>query len=72
MHVRRANQCSASGNCGENNTLQKVENCMSRVSEELDQSAGWDWNDAPNDICSSQYGFRPNWTGCDSSWAADW
>jgi hypothetical protein len=71
-HVGRANQCSASGNCRENDTLQKVNDCMSRVDEERDQSAGWDWNDSPNDICSSAYGFLPNWSGCDSSWAADW
>lgn len=72
MHVRRANQCSASGNCGENDTLSEVDSCMQNVAEELDQYSGWDWEDPPNNICDSGYAFLPNWTGCDSTWAADW
>jgi hypothetical protein len=73
MRVRQRNQCSASGNCNENNTRAKVTSCMSgSIQQTLDQYAGWDWNNPPDDICSSGYGFRPNWTQCDSTWQAEW
>jgi hypothetical protein len=49
-----------------------VNTCMSSVDETRDQYSGWDWENPPDDICSAAYGFRPQWTGCDSSWAADW
>jgi hypothetical protein len=72
LHVGRANQCSGSGNCGENDTFAEVQACMQNIDEELDQYSGWDWDDAPNDIDSSEYHFEPNWTGSDGSWAAQW
>ena len=73
MRVRHKNQCSASGNCGENNTRAEANACMSgSIDETRNQCAGWDWNNPPDNICSSEYGFQPNWTNCDSSWQADW
>ncbi len=72
MHVRLANQCSASGNCGENDTLNEVNQCMNPIEQERDQYSGWDWEDPPDDVCSNGYRFLPNWTNCDSSWAGDW
>jgi hypothetical protein len=73
FRVERGNQCSAVGNCNENNTLQKVNACMQgNVSEEKNQYAGWDWQDPPDNICDPGYGFAPNWSNCDSSWAARW
>lgn len=73
LRVQLGNQCSASGNCDENDTLQKVNACMQgNVDEEKNQYAGWDWNDSDDNVCSASYGFRPNWTNCDSTWAARW
>jgi hypothetical protein len=72
MHVRLANQCSSSGDCSENDTLNEVNQCMSSIDQERDQYSGWDWQDPPDDVCNSGYRFLPNWTNCDSSWAADW
>jgi hypothetical protein len=45
---------------------------MASVDETKDQYSGWDWNDPPDNICDLGYGFQPNWSNCDSSWAADW
>jgi hypothetical protein len=45
---------------------------QNNVDEELNQHAGWDWNDSPDNICDSDYGFSPNWDHCDQSWAARW
>jgi hypothetical protein len=72
MHVRLANQCSASGSCSENDTLNEVNQCMNPIAQERDQYSGWDWEDPPDDVCSNGYRFLPNWSNCDSSWAADW
>jgi len=73
MHVRQKNQCGASGNCSDNDTLAEVEACMSGgIQEELDQYSGWDWDDPPNNLCDVEYDFQPNWSVCDSTWQADW
>jgi len=74
MQVRRTNQCSTVGSCNENDTLNEVNQCVTQqgVDETKNQCAGWDWSNPPDDICNSGYGFTPNWSGCDSSWAADW
>jgi hypothetical protein len=73
-HVRLGNQCSAAGNCTENNTLAKVDACMNgNVNEELDQSSGWAWSaNPPDNACDAAYDFKPAWTACDNTWAADW
>jgi hypothetical protein len=42
------------------------------IQEEKDQCRGWDWNDVGDSICTTGYGFTPNWTVCDSSWQAEW
>jgi len=74
VHGRQRNQCSASGNCGENDTLGDVLSCMGGgAAEELDQSAGWSWESNPPDSnCNGAYGFEPPWTQCDSTWQGDW
>jgi hypothetical protein len=74
MHVRRKNQCSLLLlSCNGNDSISEVNSCMSgQISEEKNQCAGWDWSNPPDDICNSSYGFTPAWSGCDSSWQADW
>jgi len=73
LHVSRGNQCSSVGNCRENDTFAEVQSCMQgNVDEEKDQYAGWDWQNPPDNINSSGYGFQPNWSGSDTSWAALW
>jgi hypothetical protein len=42
------------------------------IAEEKNQHAGWDWNNPDDSVCDTDYGFSPNWTRCDSSWAARW
>ena len=42
------------------------------VSEEKNQYAGWDWQNPPDNICDPGYGFAPNWSNCNSAWAARW
>jgi hypothetical protein len=71
--VRLADQCSALGACTENDTRAEVEACMQRpLREELAQHAGWDWNDAPDDVCAAAYGFAPNFSVCANTWQAQW
>ena len=73
VHVRQADQCSAAGECSENDTLGEVIDCMSDIREEQDQSAGWSWSDdPPDDLCEAEYRFEPAWTDCNDSWALDW
>jgi hypothetical protein len=72
MRVRRANQCTTTASCAENDTLAEVNTCMATVLETKDQYSGWDWDNPPDDICSAAYGFQPPWSVCDTTWAADW
>jgi len=74
MHVRLADQCSGAGECNENDTLNEVTQCMNPIIEERNQYSGWDWDNPPDNVCDSEYAFRPNWSNgsCRSGWAADW
>ena len=76
MRVRRANQCNflLLLFCSINDSISKANNCMSgeTLLEEKNQCAGWDWSNPPDDICNAGYGFTPAWSGCDSTWQADW
>jgi hypothetical protein len=73
VHVRHKDHCSLLASCLDNNTLSAEQSCMSgTIREEKDQCAGWNFNDSPDSICSASYGFIPNWTVCDTNWAAEW
>ncbi|MDH5671836.1 MAG: hypothetical protein OEZ06_06775 [Myxococcales bacterium] len=77
FNVRQVNTCNSglisNVECADYDTLAKVDSCMERsIQEQKDQYSGWDWDNAPDNICDAAYGFEPAWSNCDSSWQADW
>jgi hypothetical protein len=78
MQVRWAQQCDASPNCAEVDTLAEVTACIASnpTKEQKNQYSGWDWTDPADSICSAGYNFQPNWSLCGDSdairWSADW
>jgi len=74
MRVRHLNSCDGTPGCSEFDSLGEVDGCIGdeSVQETLDQYAGWDFQDAPDDITASGYGFMPPFVTGDNTWQAEW
>ena len=74
MQARLANRCHPAPTCAAIDTTAEVNACTTPAPRETkDQAGGWSWqNPSSADVCSPDYGFRPEWSACGANWQVDW